>query len=76
MQFDLLVEFSKKIISNINLDMHKLQFVNTGPIKKPVSAWQLIFKNLRHQRKISYATQCLLDVAKSQGTYEINESEK
>ena len=75
-QFDKLCKFADTIFGNITLDMHKEQFANTGTIEKKISAWQLIFKNLRHHRKIKYATQSLINIAKAQGNYELNEVEQ
>lgn len=76
MEFEKLSNFTEFVFKDIDLNMHKKQFVNTGTMKKQVSAWQLIFKNLRHHRTIRFATQTLIDVGARKNDYKLEEWEK
>lgn len=61
-EFDKLREFSQPIFENITLDMHKAQFANIGTVKKQISAWQLVFKSMRHHRMIKWVTMQILKI--------------
>jgi hypothetical protein len=57
--------------------MHKEQFANTGAIKKSVSAFKLIFKNVKKHRSVKAQTKILLDIAaKRDGELQLNDDEK
>lgn len=75
-EFDNLSGFADNLFSNLDLDLHKEQFENTGTAIKSVSAWQIVFKNLRHHRLIRHATQLLINVIEAKGNYEIKQNEK
>ena len=56
--------------------MHKSQFANTGAIKKSVSAYKLIFKNMKKHRVIKASTNILIDIIEKEGKYDLNDEER
>lgn len=65
-----------KAILEININMNNRQFENVGVLKKPISGWQMIFKSLRHHRKIRFGIHRLIEQVESEDKYELEDFEK
>lgn len=77
LEFDKLNDFTVNMMNTLELDMHKKQFANVGAVKKQISAWQLIFKSLRHHRTIRLANRHLIVyVMQKKKDYSLNDEEK
>jgi hypothetical protein len=75
-EYEKLTDFTSYLLDDMTIDMHKEQFVNTGTLKKKISAWQLIFKNIRHHREQRWFTEMLMYKGQEQDNYELTEKEK
>lgn len=64
------------MFANSELDLHKEQFNNIGTTKKQISAFQLIFKSLRHQRSVKYVCKSLIGIAERKNDYALTAKEK
>lgn len=76
LEFDKLDDFSNNLFKTLDLDMHKKQFANIGTVKKQISAWQLVFKSLRHHRTIRLANRRILEYAFRKGDFTLDADEK